>query len=204
MITSSMATRTAESTFILRGANWERNDSTRSPDSSTSARPLMRQPPNVLGLKTRISTWGFSLMLAMVAGEAISAKATCSSSSTLKDPFGETLGFPVLLAVATKAGCVAAMIRLASSDNLAVMTHLLIERILASAGMGRQPTLTRPRRSQGTGAHRARAQVTELAHRRSPSSRTGPHTQQTASPTRWRDAAGAPWGETIACRDSKA
>ena len=73
-------------------------------------------------------------MLAMVLGEAISAKATCSSSSTLKEPLGETFGLPFLLAVAMKAGCVAAIILLASSDNLAV-AHLLIERILSSAAL---------------------------------------------------------------------
>jgi hypothetical protein len=80
------------------------------------------------------------LILAIVLGEAISAKTTCSSSSTLKDPLGETLGLPFLLAVATKAGCVAAIILLASSDNLAV-AHLLIQRILASWAIERQTTL---------------------------------------------------------------
>lgn len=81
-------------------------------------------------------------MLAMVLGEAISAKATCSSSITLKDPLGERLGLPFLLAVAMKAGCVAAIILLASSDNLAV-AHLLIQRILASATIGRQTCVQR-------------------------------------------------------------
>jgi len=78
--------------------------------------------------------------LATVLGEAISAKATCWSSTTLKDPLGETLGLPFLLAVATKAGCVAAIIFLASSDNVAV-AHLPTARILASAAIERQTAL---------------------------------------------------------------
>jgi len=60
----------------------------------------------------------------MVLGEEISAKATCSSSNILKDPFGDTFGLPFLLAVAIKAGWLAAIIFLASSDSLAV-AHLL-------------------------------------------------------------------------------
>lgn len=65
-------------------------------------------------------------MLAIVLGDAISAKATCSSSSTLKEPFGETFGLPCLLAVATKTGWTAAMILLASSGSVAV-AHLLVQ-----------------------------------------------------------------------------
>jgi hypothetical protein len=124
MATSSTATLMAKRTFIFRGANWALKDSNRSPESSISALPWILQPPQVAGSKTMMATWGFSLRLARVLGDAISANATCSSSSTRSEPLGEVFGFPFLLAVATKAGWTVVMILLASSDNLAV-AHLL-------------------------------------------------------------------------------
>jgi hypothetical protein len=88
--------------------------------------PDSRHPALVAGSKTITPTLGFSLRLAMVFGEAISAKATCSSSRTRSDPFGETFGLPLWLAVATKAGWTVAMSCLASGGSTAVV-HLLVQ-----------------------------------------------------------------------------
>src|SRR4030042_3080034 len=118
--TSSTAILMAKWTFIFSGANWALNDSNRSPDSSISALLLILHPPQVAGSNTITVTWGLSLRLARVLGDAISANAICSSSSTRREPLGETFGVPFLLAVATKAGWTAVMILFASSDSLAV------------------------------------------------------------------------------------
>jgi hypothetical protein len=70
------------------------------------------------------AAWGFSLMLATVRGEAMSANATCSSSRTRSDPLAETFGFPVLLAVATNDGRISAIAFLASSVSFVITTSL--------------------------------------------------------------------------------
>jgi hypothetical protein len=85
----------------------------------------MRQPFRAAASKQMTATWGFSLMLATVRGEAMSANTTCSSSRTRNDPLAETFGFPVLLAVANNAGRISPIAFLASSVSFVMIISLV-------------------------------------------------------------------------------
>jgi hypothetical protein len=82
----------------------------------------MRQPFRAAASKQMTATWGFSLMLATVRGEAMSANTTCSSSKMRIDPLAETFGFPVLFAEASNDGRISAMAFLASSVSFVIKT----------------------------------------------------------------------------------
>src|SRR6267142_6163936 len=72
-----------------------------SPLVYTVAVPLKRKPFRRIGSTTLISTCGLACRLATVPGDAMSAKKSRSSSHSLVVPFGDRLGRPSGVTVAT-------------------------------------------------------------------------------------------------------